>query len=55
MAFLKEKIKFIDIIDIVKKVLKMHKVIKRPSLEDILALDTWAKNQTKDIICKRNR
>ena len=53
LAFLDEKIKFIDIINIVKKVLKKHKPIVKPSLAQILKFDKWAKIEV-DRIVNRN-
>ncbi|MDD4203309.1 MAG: 1-deoxy-D-xylulose-5-phosphate reductoisomerase [Candidatus Omnitrophica bacterium] len=50
LAFLDEKIRFLDIIDIVKKVLKKHKPIPKPSLEQILEMDEWAKGEVDKIV-----
>ncbi|NQT22426.1 MAG: 1-deoxy-D-xylulose-5-phosphate reductoisomerase [Candidatus Omnitrophica bacterium] len=41
------KIKFTRIVDIVVKVLKKHRVIKKPTLKDILRLDKWAKEEAR--------
>lgn len=49
-AFLKKKIRFIDIPIIIEKVLNVHKKIKNPSLEHILLTDLWARQKTEKII-----
>ena len=41
-AFLAEKIKFTDIIKRVENILKKHKKVDDPSLEDIIACEKWA-------------
>ena len=45
--YLSGKIKFTKIIDNVEKVLKLHRVIKNPTLKDILRLDRWAKEEAR--------
>lgn len=47
MAFLDGKIRFTKIIDIVEKILRLHKPIENPTLKDILHLDKWAKEEVK--------
>ncbi len=49
-AFLSEKIKFIEIPKIVSGVLKKHKFIKHPVLDEILKLDTWARREA-ELLC----
>ena len=44
-AFLNDKIKYIDIIKILEKVLKKHKNVKINNIEDILTLDLKVKNE----------
>ncbi len=41
--FLKRKIKFLDIPDIIEKTLAAHKIIKNPNFEDIINTDDWAR------------
>lgn len=41
--FLKGKIRFIDIPKIIEEVMGKHKIIKDPSLEDIIECDVWAR------------
>ncbi|MDD5634613.1 MAG: 1-deoxy-D-xylulose-5-phosphate reductoisomerase [Candidatus Omnitrophica bacterium] len=43
--FLTGKIKFLDIIDTVAKVVHKHKSIKKPSLDDIINAEEWAKGE----------
>lgn len=49
-AFLGEKIKFVDLPVIIDKVLGMHNPVIKPSLEDILQADNWARVRTKELI-----
>jgi 1-deoxy-D-xylulose-5-phosphate reductoisomerase len=44
-AFLKGQIKFTDISSSVEKVINNHHFIKNPCLEDILAADSWARQE----------
>ncbi len=41
--FLHNKIGFLDIINIVEKVMGIHKVVENPNLEEIMAADKWAR------------
>ena len=43
--FLEEKIKFVNIIDLIERCLDKHKVITDASLEDLLSADNWARNE----------
>ena len=47
-AFLKEKVKFLDLPRIIDKVLHNHLSVKAPSLEDILHADNWAREKAKE-------
>ena len=49
-AFLKDKIGFTDIFDIVERVVKGFKNIKTPSLEDIISADKEARILTEELI-----
>jgi len=49
-AFMKKKIRFVDLPKIIEKVLSRHKVIKNPSLDDILQADSWARQETEKMI-----
>lgn len=49
-AFLIRKIKFVDLPRIIGKVLNMHKSVKKPSLDDILQADEWARIHTKELL-----
>ena len=52
-AFLKQRLGFVDIIPMVEKVLKSHKVVKNPNLIDILKADDWAREKTSALIEKK--
>jgi 1-deoxy-D-xylulose-5-phosphate reductoisomerase len=47
--FLKEKIKFLDIPRIVEKTLEKHHNTARPSLDDIMAADKWARQTALEV------
>jgi 1-deoxy-D-xylulose-5-phosphate reductoisomerase len=49
-AFLKGKIGFLSIYKIVEKVVLRHKIVKNPSLQDILEADKWARLEARDIL-----
>ena len=46
-AFLGRRIKFTDIVPVVEHVLAAHPWTAHPTLEDILAADTWAREEAK--------
>jgi len=49
-AFIENKIRFIDLPNIMEKILGLHNSINNPSLDDILQADLWARIETKKII-----
>ncbi|MGP8154728.1 MAG: 1-deoxy-D-xylulose-5-phosphate reductoisomerase [Smithella sp.] len=49
-AFMKKKIRFVDLPKIIEKVLTLNSVIYNPSLDDILHADLWARRETQKII-----
>ena len=46
-AFLQKKMGFTDIPRRIEKVMRNHKVIKNPTLADVLDVDTWARSMAK--------
>jgi 1-deoxy-D-xylulose-5-phosphate reductoisomerase len=48
--FLKDRCKFSDIAKAVEKTMYVHKSIEKPSLEDILKSDTWAREHARSIL-----
>lgn len=46
-AFLDGRISFIEIAKIIEKVLSKHSAVSCPDLEEILDIDTWARNEVK--------
>jgi 1-deoxy-D-xylulose-5-phosphate reductoisomerase len=50
--FLKGNIGFLKIYKVVEKVLARHKIIRNPSLPDVLAVDAWARREAQDHIRK---
>ena len=49
-AFLKGKIKFTVIPKLIESVMAEHKVEKKPNLKEILKIDQWARNRTRERI-----
>lgn len=45
--FLKRRIPFTDIVKLTAKVFNKHKIIKKPGIADILAADSWARNEVR--------
>lgn len=45
--YLEGRMKFTGIVDTVRKVMKLHRAVKNPSLNDILDIDRWAREETK--------
>jgi len=52
-AFLHRRISFYEIVDLVEKVMSIHAVVSEPTLDEILAADRWAKEQTEILIEER--
>jgi len=52
-AFLHSRISFYEIVGLVEKVMSVHAVVSDPTLEEILAADRWAKEQTEILIEER--
>jgi 1-deoxy-D-xylulose-5-phosphate reductoisomerase len=49
--FVAGKIRFGEIVETIERVLQRHEWIERPSLEDLLQADQWARNEVKECIC----
>jgi len=49
-AFLDGKIRFLDIVTVIRSVVENHTVIVTPNLEDIYRADIWARSQAKEIL-----
>ncbi len=49
-AFLEGRLRFTDIPNSLMRVLDKHKAVKKPSLEDILEADRWARQEAKAIL-----
>ncbi|MCX5848227.1 MAG: 1-deoxy-D-xylulose-5-phosphate reductoisomerase [Deltaproteobacteria bacterium] len=49
-AFMENRIRFINLSEIIEKVLVRHVSINSPSLDDILRADLWARKETKKTI-----
>ncbi len=49
-AFLKHRIAFVKIPEVIRETMARHTVVKDPSLDDILEADRWAREQAEKII-----
>ncbi len=49
-AFLAGKIPFLEIMEVVKKVMDDHRMVAEPDLSAILAADRWARERTRTVI-----
>ena len=50
--FLKGKLAFTSIYKVVEKVVSRHKILKHPSLNDIMAVDEWAREEARSVIAR---
>jgi len=48
-AFLQRKIKFLDIVTVIRSVVQNHKVVTKPKLDDIYSADLWARAQAHEV------
>jgi 1-deoxy-D-xylulose-5-phosphate reductoisomerase len=53
--FLSRRIKFTDIAYLIEKTLEQHEVIANPTLEEIIATDTWAREKARQLALGDNR
>ncbi len=51
--FVAEKIKFLDIAESIAQVMAAHQSITKPTLEQIIAADQWARNKITELIIKK--
>jgi len=51
-SFLRGRLKFTGIYKVVEKVMRRHKIIRQPSLGDILAVDSWARQEARSVMEK---
>lgn len=50
LAFREEKIKFIEIEEIINKVMDLHQIRRNPTLKDYIEVNDWAKKETDRLI-----
>jgi len=43
--FLSQRLKFVDIANVVRQVLEEHQVVTHPSLQEIVTADAWARER----------
>jgi len=48
-AFLQGKIKFLDIVTVIRSVMESHNVVAKPTLDDIYSADLWARAQAHEV------
>ena len=49
-AFLNRRIRFFEISEYIQRVLELHQPVKKPSLDDILDADRWAREAANDLL-----
>ena len=49
-AFLKQRISFVKIPEIIRKTMEQHTVVTDPTLSDILEADRWARKQARNLV-----
>ncbi len=49
-AYLNGKLKFTKIYDVVERIVRKHKIIKKPTLKQIIAADDWARSETRKVL-----
>lgn len=49
-AFLKRRIKFVEISEYIQRVLELHQPVTKPSLDDILESDRWAREAAGELL-----
>jgi 1-deoxy-D-xylulose-5-phosphate reductoisomerase len=49
-AFLQERLKFGKIAESIERILHKHRTVSKPSLEDILEADQWARRQAENLV-----
>ncbi len=49
-AFLKQRISFVKIPEIIGKTMEKHTVVTHPAFDDILESDRWAREQARNLI-----
>ena len=54
-SFLSQRIKFTDIVRLVEQTLEEHEAIGRPTLEEIMTADAWARETVRQLIAGDNR
>ncbi|MDP8260516.1 MAG: 1-deoxy-D-xylulose-5-phosphate reductoisomerase [Candidatus Gygaella obscura] len=51
-AFLKDKIPFLAIPEIIERVMIKHKVINNPDLDSLYDIDNWTRVKTQELLCR---
>ncbi|SHJ57711.1 1-deoxy-D-xylulose 5-phosphate reductoisomerase [Anaerobranca californiensis DSM 14826] len=49
-SFLEGKISFLQIPEIIEKTISLHRFVEKPNLQEILDIDQWAREKTKELI-----
>jgi len=49
-AFLKQRIPFVKIPEIIEKTMEKHSLVTNPAFDDILESDRWAREQARNLI-----
>ncbi|HEY9791979.1 MAG TPA: 1-deoxy-D-xylulose-5-phosphate reductoisomerase [Candidatus Obscuribacterales bacterium] len=49
-AFLKRRLKFVEISELIQRVLELHQPVNKPTLDDILEADRWARQAASELL-----
>jgi 1-deoxy-D-xylulose-5-phosphate reductoisomerase len=49
-SFLKEKIRFVDIAEVIGAVMQNHSLVSNPSMEDVVSADSWSRREAAKVI-----
>lgn len=52
LAFRQNKIKFLQIEEIIEKVMNLHTIVIEPTLDDLISINDWAYNKAEEFILK---
>ena len=50
LAFRQNKIKFLQIEEIIEKVMNLHTIVIEPTLDDLISVNDWAYNKAEEFI-----
>jgi 1-deoxy-D-xylulose-5-phosphate reductoisomerase len=51
-SFLKEKIRFVDIPEVIDAVMQSHILVSSPAIEDVVSADDWSRLEAAKVITR---